>query len=177
MEIILKEDIENLGLAYDIVNVKPGYARNFLIPQGKAALALPSERKKLDTYLAEIEAKEADQIKSAKELIEKLKQTEIKITAKVGTGDKLFGSINSANLAEELEKLGVTIERKYIKIPGNSIKRTGKYTAKVRLHRTVEHDYEFEILAEVDKTAKPKTAPKKIEAKAEVSQETQTGEE
>jgi len=82
MEIILKEDIENLGLAYDIVNVKPGYARNFLIPQGKAALALPSERKKLDTYLAEIEAKEADQIKSAKELIEKLKQTEIKITAK-----------------------------------------------------------------------------------------------
>lgn len=180
MEIILKEDIENLGVAYDIVNVKPGFARNFLLPQGKAVLALPSEKQKLTEFLADVEAKESEKISAAKQIIEKLKAVTIKIVAKVGTGDKLFGSINSANLVEELEKAGVTIERKYIKIPGNTIKRTGKYTAKVRLHKLVEHDYEFEILAdESDKPKKVAAAPKaqpKVEAEVESTETTENTE-
>ncbi len=172
MEIILKEDIENLGLTNDIVKVKPGFARNFLIPRGKAILALPSEREKLQHYLAEQEAKEADVIANAKKVISSLKEVTLKIVTKVGTGDKLFGSINNANISEELEKLGVTIDRKYIKIPGNNIKRTGKYTAKVRLHRLVEHDYDFEILPEAEpKKAKAEVAPKAVKSEVSIQEE------
>ena len=104
MEIILKKDVENLGLEFDTVNVKPGYAR---------------------------------------------KATTVSIAAKVGTGDKIFGSINNATLAEELAKAGVEVDKKYIKIPGNTIKRTGKFSAKVRPHRNVEYDYEFEVVSDV----------------------------
>ena len=149
MEIILKKDVENLGLEFDTVNVKPGYARNFLIPQGYALLATPKNKAALEATLEARKEEEAKLIAAANAIIEKLKATTISISAKVGTGDKIFGSINNATLAEELAKAGVEVDKKYIKIPGNTIKRTGKFSAKIRPHRNVEFEYEFEVVSDV----------------------------
>ncbi|MFN3272938.1 MAG: 50S ribosomal protein L9 [Cloacibacterium caeni] len=149
MEIILKKDVENLGLEFDIVNVKPGYARNFLIPQGYALLATPKNKAALEATLEARKEEEAKLIAAANAIIEKLKATTISISAKAGAGDKIFGSINNATLAEELAKAGVEVDKKYIKIPGNTIKRTGKFSAKVRPHRNVEFEYEFEVVSDV----------------------------
>lgn len=149
MEIILKKDVENLGLEFDTVNVKPGYARNFLIPQGYALLATPKNKAALEATLEARKEKEAKLIAAATAIIEKLKATTISISAKAGAGDKIFGSINNATLAEELAKAGVEVDKKYIKIPGNTIKRTGKFSAKVRPHRNVEFEYEFEVVSDV----------------------------
>ncbi len=149
MEIILKKDVENLGLEFDTVNVKPGYARNFLIPQGYALLATPKNKAALEATLEARKEEEAKLIAAANAIIEKLKATTISISAKAGAGDKIFGSINNATLAEELAKAGVEVDKKYIKIPGNTIKRTGKFSAKVRPHRNVEFEYEFEVVSDV----------------------------
>ena len=149
MEIILKKDVENLGLEFDTVKVKPGYARNFLIPQGYALLATPKNKAALEATLEARKEEEAKLIAAATAIIEKLKATTISISAKAGAGDKIFGSINNATLAEELAKAGVEVDKKYIKIPGNNIKRTGKFSAKVRPHRNVEYDYEFEVVSDV----------------------------
>jgi len=149
MEIILKKDVENLGLEFDTVKVKPGYARNFLIPQGYALLATPKNKAALEATLEARKEEEAKLIAAANAIIEKLKATTISISAKAGAGDKIFGSINNATLAEELAKAGVEVDKKYIKIPGNTIKRTGKFSAKVRPHRNVEYEYEFEVVSDV----------------------------
>lgn len=148
MEVILKQDVENLGLEFDVVSVKPGYARNFLIPQGFALLATPKNKAALEATLKEREAEEAAQVKAANDIVAKLKEVVVSIPAKVGAGDKLFGSINNSDLAEALAKAGVNVDKKYIKIPGNTIKRLGKYTAKIRLHRTVEYDYSFDVVSD-----------------------------
>lgn len=148
MEIILKKDVENLGLEFDTVNVKPGYARNFLIPQGYAVLATPKNKALLAETLEARKEEEAKLIAAAQAIVEQLKKTTLSISAKVGAGDKLFGSINNANVSEELAKLGVNVDRKYIKIPGNTIKRTGKFSAIVRPHRSVEYTYEFDIVSD-----------------------------
>lgn len=148
MEVILKQDVENLGLEFDVVSVKPGYARNFLIPKGFALLATPKNKAALEATLKEREAEEAAQVKAAKDIVAKLKEVVVSIPAKVGAGDKLFGSINNSDLAEALAKAGVNVDKKYIKIPGNTIKRLGKYTAKIRLHRTVEYDYSFDVVSD-----------------------------
>ena len=141
MDIILKRDVENLGLEFDTVSVKPGYARNFLIPQGYAVLATPKNRQ-------ELKEEEAKLVATATAIVEQLKKVSVSIAAKVGAGDKLFGSINNANLSEELAKAGINVDKKYIKIPGNTIKRTGKFSALVRLHRNVEYNYEFTIVSD-----------------------------
>lgn len=162
MEIILKKDVENLGLEFDTVSVKPGYARNFLIPQGYAVLATPKNKAVLAETLEARKEEEAKLVAAANAKVEQLKKVSVTIAAKVGSGDKLFGSINNANLAEELAKAGVEIDRKYIKIPGNTIKRTGKFSALIRLHRDVEYTYEFDIVSDA-----PAEASKKEEAKSE----------
>ena len=160
MDIILKKDVENLGLEFDTVSVKPGYARNFLLPQGLAVLATPKNKANLEATLEARKEEEAKLIASANAIVDQLKKTNITIATKVGAGDKLFGSINNANLSEELAKAGVEIDRKYIRIPGNSIKRTGKYSALVRLHRNVEYNYEFDIVSDAPaEPAAPKAAP------------------
>jgi large subunit ribosomal protein L9 len=147
MEIILTKDVENLGLQFDLVNVKPGYARNFLIPQGLALLATPKAKANLEQTLATRAAEEATLVAKANEIVSKLKDIKLVLEAKAGAGDKLFGSINNQDVAQELAKQGVDVDKKYIKIPGNTIKRLGKSTAKIRLHRTVEYDYEFDVVA------------------------------
>ena len=165
MEIILKQDVENLGLEFDTVNVKPGYARNFLIPQGYAVLATPKNKATLEATLEARKEEEAKLIAAANAIVEKLKKTSVTIAAKVGTGDKLFGSINNINLAEALAKAGVEVDKKYIKIPGNTIKRTGKFSALIRLHRNVEYNYEFDIVSDAPVEAAP--AAKKEETTEE----------
>ena len=148
MELILKKDVENLGFTDDLVQVKNGYGRNYLIPQGYAILATPSAKKVLAETLKQRAFKEQKLINDAKAEAEKLNGMEIKITAKAGEGDKLFGSVNNANLSEALEKEGIEIEKKYITIAGGNIKRTGKYDSKIRFHREVIVDFAFEVVAE-----------------------------
>ena len=145
MEIILKKDVQNVGFKDDIVAVKAGYGRNFLIPQGFAHLATPSAKKVLAENLKQKAHKEAKVVNDAKALAETLKAIEIKISAKAG-GEKLFGSITNIDIAEALEKGGQTIDRKFI--TSGIVKRTGKYTANVRLHRDVIVELPYEIIAE-----------------------------
>ncbi|WP_299209556.1 50S ribosomal protein L9 [uncultured Dokdonia sp.] len=148
MELILKRDVENLGFADDIVSVKNGYGRNFLIPQGAAVLATPSARKVLAENLKQRAYKDQKVIDEAQKEADKLKDLEIKISSKTGDGDKLFGSVNNADLANALEKAGVSIERKFITIPGNNIKRLGSYEASIRFHRDVVVPFAFDVIAE-----------------------------
>jgi len=148
MELILKKDVANLGFADDIVTVKNGFGRNFLIPQGMAILATPSAKKVLQETLKQRAYKEASIIKEAQKFGEELKGLELKITAKAGEGDKLFGSVSNANLAEAISSSGHEIDKKFIEIAGGSVKRTGKYNAKVRLHRDLIIDLPFEVVAE-----------------------------
>ena len=148
MEIILKEDVQNLGFKDDIVSVKNGYGRNFLIPKGLAVLATPSARKVHAENLKQRAHKEAQLIDKAKTIADKINALSLKISAKVGTGDKLFGSVTNIDLEVALSKESVSIERKYILIQGGSVKRLGSYVAKVRLHREVSADLAFEVIAE-----------------------------
>lgn len=148
MELILKKDVDNLGFADDLVSVKNGYGRNFLIPNGHAVLATPSARKVLAETLKQRAYKEKKIVDAAQAEASKLTGLEVKITAKTGEGDKLFGSVSSADLAEALEKNGISLEKKYITIAGGAIKRTGKYDAKIRFHRDVIADFSFDVVAE-----------------------------
>ena len=148
MELILKQDVENVGFKDDIVTVKNGYGRNFLIPQGYAILATSSAKKVLAENLKQRAFKEAKIVEDATKLAETIKGLEIKIASKVGTGDKLFGSVNNANVAEAIAKTGTEIDKKFIKVAGGSVKRLGKYNATVRLHRTVVAEITFEVIAE-----------------------------
>lgn len=146
MELILKKDVENLGFADDIVQVKNGYGRNYLIPNGFALLATPSAKKVLAETLKQRAFKEKKEIEDAKKIADKLGQLEIKISAKVGSGDKLFGSISNADVADVFTKQGVEIEKKFITVPGGTIKRLGQYEASVRLHREVIALVSFEVI-------------------------------
>ncbi|MBB4802944.1 large subunit ribosomal protein L9 [Flavobacterium nitrogenifigens] len=145
MEIILKQDVQNLGFKDDVVSVKPGYGRNFLIPQGFATLATPSAKKVLAENLKQRAHKEAKIVADAKATAEVLKALEIKISAKAG-GEKLFGSVTNIDIAEALEKSGNAIDRKFI--TSGIVKRTGKYNASIRLHRDVIVELPYEIVAE-----------------------------
>ncbi|QXP73596.1 50S ribosomal protein L9 [Tenacibaculum sp. AHE15PA] len=148
MELILKQDVENLGFKDDVVTVKNGYGRNSLIPKGYAILATSSAKKVLAENLKQRAFKEAKLVEDASEIAETIKGYELKITSKVGSGDKLFGSVNNINVAEALAKAGTVIDKKYIKVTGGSVKRLGKYNAAVRLHRAVVADIVFEVVAE-----------------------------
>lgn len=145
MELILKQDVQDLGFKDDVVTVKPGYGRNFLIPQGFAVLATPSAKKVLAENLKQKAHKEAKIVGDAKKLAEVLKVVEIKISAKAG-GEKLFGSVTNMDVAEALEKAGHLIDRKFI--TSGIVKRVGKYNASVRLHRDVVVEVPYEVVAE-----------------------------
>jgi len=145
MELILRKDVQNLGFKDDVVTVKNGYGRNFLIPQGFAHLATSSAKKVLAENLKQRAHKEAKVVADAKAKADALKAIEIKISAKAG-GEKLFGSITNIDIAAALEKGGKSIDRKFI--TSGVVKRTGKYTASVRLHRDVIVELPYEIVAE-----------------------------
>ncbi|MEZ4839979.1 MAG: 50S ribosomal protein L9 [Flavobacteriaceae bacterium] len=148
MELILKKDVANLGFQDDVVIVKNGYGRNFLIPQGYAVLATDSAKKQLAETLKQRSHKEENIIKEAKKTADAIKALEIKIAAKVGAGDKLFGSVSNVEVAEAIAKEGIELDKRYISIAGGLIKRTGKYNASIRLHREVIAELPFEVIAE-----------------------------
>ena len=148
MEIILKKDVEGVGFKDDIVTVKNGFGRNFLIPNGSAILATPSAKKVLAENIKQQVVKDKKIIDDANKLAKKINSLEIKVKAKVGEGVKLFGSVNNINVQKELAESGVEIDKKSIMISGNNIKQVGKYTAKIRLHREVIFDFQFEVVPE-----------------------------
>ncbi|MGB5372010.1 MAG: 50S ribosomal protein L9 [Flavobacteriaceae bacterium] len=148
MELILKQDVEHLGFKDDVVNVKNGYGRNFLIPRGMAAMATPSAKKVLAENLKQRAHKEKKIVDAATKMANAIKELEIKISAKAGAGDKLFGSVTNGDLAEALLAAGHEVDKKFISIQGGAVKRTGPYNAQIRLHRAVVVDMTFEVVAE-----------------------------
>ena len=149
MQLILKEDIENLGFKDDIVIVKNGYGRNYLIPRGKAVLATDGELKVLKENLKQKAFKEKEVIDEAKALSDKISKLKIKVSSKIGSGDKLFGSVTNGHLAELISLKGIEIDKKQITLPGKNIKRLGNYEATIRVHREVIIKFPFEIVAEI----------------------------
>ena len=146
MEIILLTDIANLGHKDDIVDVKQGYGRNYLIPQGYAILATPSARKVVAENLRQRAHKEAKLKAEAAELAAKLAEVKLTIGAKTSSTGKIFGSVNSIMISESLKEKGFDIDRK--KIVLKDVKEVGTYTALIKLHREVKVDVEFEVVSE-----------------------------
>jgi len=146
MELILKEDVQNLGFKDEIVKVKNGYGRNFLIPQGKAIMATVSARKILAENLKQRAFKEKSIVDAAEARAKQIKALEIQIHSKVGFGDKLFGSVTNADLAKIISEKSSEIDKKHISLPGKNIKRLGRYVALIRLHREVSFEFPFEII-------------------------------
>lgn len=147
MEVILKEDIIGLGYKDEIVDVKPGYGRNYLIPTQKAIIASPSARKVLAENLKQRAHKLEKILNDAKELAENLSKVEpIKIAMKVSATGTIYGSVNNVQIADELKKQGFEIDRKIIVM--KDVKEIGAYTATVKLHKEVSVEIPFEVVAE-----------------------------
>lgn len=146
MEIILKEDVIGLGYKNDIVNVKAGYGRNYLIPQGKAVIASESAKKVLAEELKQKAVKLAKIKAEAEALAEKLNAVSLTISAKVSTSGVIYGSVNSLQIADELQKLGFAIDRKIIAV--KDVKAVGEYVATVKLHKEVSAQVPFTVVAE-----------------------------
>lgn len=148
MDIILLQDVPNLGSKDDSVVVKDGYARNYLIPQRLALLATPSAKKVLAENQKQRAHKEAKLKDEAVVLAEKLKTIVITVGAKTSTTGKIFGSVNNIQVAEALREKGFEVDRKQILIKEDAIKEIGKHIARVKFHRDVIVDFEFEVIAE-----------------------------
>jgi large subunit ribosomal protein L9 len=147
MEIILKEDITSLGYKNDIVIVKNGYGRNYLIPTGKAVIASPSAKKMLAEDLKQ-RAHKLEQIKNAAEkTLESLKDVSLTIATKVSSTGSIYGSVSNIQIAEALAKLGYEVDRKIIFIK-ETVKVTGSYIATIKLHKEVSVEIPFEVVAE-----------------------------
>jgi large subunit ribosomal protein L9 len=148
MEVILKQDVKNLGYKDDVVTVKAGYGRNFLIPKGIAAMATESTKKMLAETVKQRAFKEQKIKASAEAAVAKLKDTVVKVGAKVGESGKIFGSVTTVQLADAIKKLGFEVDRKNITISDEAIKTIGTYTADVRFHKEVTATVTFEVVAE-----------------------------
>ena len=148
MEIILKEDVVNLGYKNDIVTVKSGYGRNYLIPTGKAVIASPAAKKMLAEELKQRAHKLEKIKKDAEAVAEQLKDVTLTIATKVSATGTIFGSVSNIQIAEELAKLGHNVDRKIIFVKG--VKEVGSYTAIVKLHKEVSVEIPFEVVAEAE---------------------------
>jgi large subunit ribosomal protein L9 len=148
MEIILLKDIEKLGDKHTIVSVKPGYGRNFLIPQGMGVVANAANKAKLESLIAEEEAKEAARLEEYKGLAAQLDGQTLKIGVKAGTSGKIFGSVTNVQIAQALkEQLNLEVERKKIVLP-EEVKEVGSYEATINFHKEVAQKVAFELIAE-----------------------------
>lgn len=148
MEIILKQDVDNLGYADEIVKVKPGYARNFLIPRGMAVVATESARKMLAETMKQRAHKAAKIKGDAESVAKQLEAMTLKIATKVGETGKIYGSVTALQIADALSKHGVNVDRKKITLDTDHIKTLGSYTAMVNLHKDVKAKVNFEVVAE-----------------------------
>ena len=147
MKIILKEDITNLGYKDDVVEVKNGYGRNYLIPQGKAVIATPSALKVLAENQRQRAHKIAKMKADAEAIAASLEGVALTIGAKTSANGTIFGSVNNIQIAEALEKVGHNIDRKLISIKA-TIKEVGKYSATIKLHKEVSVEIPFEVVSE-----------------------------
>lgn len=148
MEIILLEDVERLGSKDDIITVKDGFARNYLIPQKKAVAASDSAKKTLEENTKQRAHKESRLREEAQAIAEKLSNKKLKIGAKVSSSGKIFGSVNTIQVAEAINKKGFQIDRKQITLPEDTIKEVGTYTAKIKLFKDVIVELDFDVVGE-----------------------------
>ena len=148
MEVILKKDVEKLGFKDDVVTVKNGFARNYLIPQGMAILATESAKKVLAENLRQRAHKEAKIKDEAEALLANIEALELKVGAKAGEKGKIFGSVNNIQLADALKEAGFDIERKKIQLKEDTIKELGSYEATIVLHKEVKAVLKFEVIGE-----------------------------
>ena len=148
MEVILKKNVDKLGYANDVVSVKPGYGRNFLIPQGYAVLATASAKKAHEDIMKQKSHKETKLVAEAEAIAAKIAELTVTILTKAGENGKIFGSINTIQLAEALKKEGFDIDRKSLKIKDEPIKEIGSYEAEAILFKGVKQTFKFEVVSE-----------------------------
>ncbi|MBA3971170.1 MAG: 50S ribosomal protein L9 [Bacteroidetes bacterium] len=148
MEVILKQDVKNLGYKDDVVNVKPGYGRNFLLPKNLAQMATVSSKKMLSETVKQRAFKDQKVKTAAEATAAKLKDMVVKVGAKVGESGKIFGSVTSVQLADAIKKLGYDVDRKNITMSEEGVKTIGTYTADIRFHKEVTGTISFEVVQE-----------------------------
>jgi large subunit ribosomal protein L9 len=148
MEVILKKNVDKLGYANDVVSVKPGYGRNFLIPQGYAVLATASAKKAHEDMMKQKSHKETKLVAEAEAIAAKIAELTVTISTKAGENGKIFGSINTIQLAEALKKAGHDIDRKSLKIKDEPIKEIGSYEAEAILFKGVKQTFKFDVVSE-----------------------------
>jgi len=148
MEVILKKNVDNLGYANEMVTVKPGYGRNFLIPQGYAILATASAKKAHAEIMKQKSHKDSKVLAEAQELGTKIEATSVKIVTKAGEKGKIFGSVNTIQLSEALKADGIVVDRKSLKIKDEPIREIGSYEATANLHKEVKATFTFEVVGE-----------------------------
>lgn len=147
MNVILLESVENLGGIGDLVKVKPGYGRNFLLPQGKAALATPSNMKEIEARRAELEKAAADELAKAKNRAKAINGLELLIPANAGSEDKLFGSVGPIDIAEALAAVQIEVERSEIRMPDGPIHVLGEFQVGVHVHSEVNAEVTVRVVA------------------------------
>jgi large subunit ribosomal protein L9 len=148
MEVILLQKVDNVGGIGDKVRVKSGYARTYLIPQGKATLATPQNVEKFEARRAELEAKAAKELSDAQARAKKLEGQVVKISAQTGAEGKLFGSVGTHDIAAELSKLGVEVERSEVRLPDGPLRMVGEH--KIELHLHTDVNVELTVVVESD---------------------------
>ncbi|SMO64196.1 LSU ribosomal protein L9P [Saccharicrinis carchari] len=148
MDVILKDDVANIGHKNDVVRVKNGYGRNYLLPKGLAILATPSAMKVHEENMRQRAHKEEKIKNNALEMATKMEGLTLTVGAKTSTTGKIFGSVNTIQIAEALEKAGYSVERKHISIKEDQVKEIGSYVATVKLHREVKVEVNFDVVAE-----------------------------
>lgn len=148
MEVILKKNVDKLGYANEVVTVKPGYGRNFLIPQGYAILATASAKKAHDEVMRQKSHKESKMLAEAQEVAAKLADVSLSIATKAGENGKIFGSVNTVQLAEALRGAGFDIDRKSLKIKDEPIRELGSFEAEANLYKGVKQSFKFEVVSE-----------------------------
>ena len=148
MDIILREDVKNVGNKNDIVSVKTGFARNFLIPNGKAIVATESARKVVAEVVRQQSHKAAKAMEAAQGVVDNLNKLTVKIGAKAGESGKIFGSVNNIQLAEAIQAAGYDVERKQITLSNDTTKELGSYEAKVKVYKDVFATVKFDVVAE-----------------------------
>jgi len=148
MEVILKKNVDKLGYANEVVTVKPGYGRNFLIPQGYAILATASAKKAHEEVMRQKSHKESKMLAEAQAIAAKLADVSVSIATKAGENGKIFGSVNTVQLAEALRAAGFDIDRKSLKIKDEPIREIGSFEAEANLYKGVKQSFKFEVVSE-----------------------------
>ena len=148
MEVILKKNVDKLGYANEVVTVKPGYGRNFLIPQGYAILATASAKKAHEEVMRQKSHKESKMLAEAQAIAAKLADVSVSIATKAGENGKIFGSVNTVQLAEALRGAGFEIDRKSLKIKDEPIRELGTFEVEANLYKGVKQTFKFEVVSE-----------------------------